>query len=251
MAIVWAKTIKNKKYEVRTAGSSIRLFTDGVFHSQYNARNKISNGIWDLLVLPAFLQDMKSIKNILVLGVGGGAAIRMFLDHFQANNIVGIELNPIHLYIAKRFFKLQQKNVQLYEIEAKEWMKAYRGPKFDLIVEDLFSESDGEPIRAIDFNSQWFDLLSKNLSSGGMIIANFISRQELKQSEIVQRKKTYKAKYSINYFSDSRYDNCIAVFRKKPSSQNVIPRDKYQIIQFLPKAMANNIEYVSINTIIR
>ena len=53
MAIVWSKVVGDSQYEVRTAGQSIRLYKDGVFHSQWNARRPLAGGVWDLLFIPA------------------------------------------------------------------------------------------------------------------------------------------------------------------------------------------------------
>lgn len=54
MAIVWSRQLSGVHYEVRSAGNSLRLYTDGVFHSQYNPCRLITGHVWDLLMLPAF-----------------------------------------------------------------------------------------------------------------------------------------------------------------------------------------------------
>jgi len=61
---------------VRSAGYSLRLYTDGVFHTQYNPGNPLTGHIWDLLMLPAFFYEPDTIKRVLVLGVGGVASIQ-------------------------------------------------------------------------------------------------------------------------------------------------------------------------------
>ena len=56
MAIVWQRKIKGRDYQVRSAGKSLRLYTEGVFHTQYNPDHLLSGGIWDLLALPALMR---------------------------------------------------------------------------------------------------------------------------------------------------------------------------------------------------
>ncbi len=75
MAIVWSKKVAETRYEVRSAGSPLRLYTDGVFHSQYNPEQLLTGHVWDLLMLPAFFYPKNTIKRVLVLGVGGGAVV--------------------------------------------------------------------------------------------------------------------------------------------------------------------------------
>ena len=101
MALLWHKQDGNTRYEVRSAGNTRRLYTNGVFHSQYNSTQPVTGSVWDLLLLPAFFLPASSLKRVLVLGVGGGAVIRQ-LNHFlQPEQIVGVELNPVHLEVAR------------------------------------------------------------------------------------------------------------------------------------------------------
>jgi len=186
MAIVWKKTVGGVCYEVRAAGNTRRLYTDGVFHSQYNPNNPVTGSIWDLLLLPAFFYPQDYLKRILVLGVGGGAVLKQFNYFLQPRDIVGVELNPVHLNIAKRFFKLTQKNITLYEADAVQWLQAYRGEPFDLIVDDLFGEHDGEPVRAVKANRVWARTLLAHLATDGLVVTNFVSSHELQQSAYVQ-----------------------------------------------------------------
>ena len=106
MAILWQKQQAGVLYEVRIAGNSRRLYTDGVFHSQYNPNTPVTGSVWDLLMLPAFFYPPNTIKRILVLGVGGGTIIQLLKRFVNPETITGVELNPVHLYVAKRFFKL-------------------------------------------------------------------------------------------------------------------------------------------------
>lgn len=101
MAILWQKTIKDTRYEVRTAGQTRRLYTDGVFHSQFNPEHEVTGGVWDVLMLPAFFYPPETIKRVLVLGVGGGAVIHQLQRYIKPEEIIGVELNPVHIMLAK------------------------------------------------------------------------------------------------------------------------------------------------------
>src|SRR5690606_1943682 len=76
MALIWSKRHGNVKYEVRSAGNTRRLYSNGVFHSSYNPSRAITGGVWDLLMMPAFLYPPGAIRRVLLLGVGGGTVIR-------------------------------------------------------------------------------------------------------------------------------------------------------------------------------
>lgn len=181
MAIIWQKVEGENRYEVRQAGNSLRLYTNGVFHSQYNPKQPVTGNVWDLLMLPAFFRPQQ-IRRVLVLGVGGGAVIRQ-LNHFlKPERIVGVELNPVHLEVARDQFGVAAANVELHEADAIWWLRQYRGERFDLIIEDLYSDNEGAPERVIAADGAWMRRLLKHLTPRGALVINFGSPQELKAS---------------------------------------------------------------------
>jgi len=128
----------------------VRLYKNKVFHSQWNDTRPLSGGVWDLLFLPSLFLPADSVKRILLLGVGGGAVIRQYLSFLTVEEVVGVELDPLHIKIARDYFGVNQPNVVLLQADAIEWVTSYRGPKFDVVIEDLFTEKEGEPVRVAD-----------------------------------------------------------------------------------------------------
>ena len=273
MALVWRKQQKETLFEVRSAGKSMRLYTNGVFHSQYNPLQPVSGGIWDLLLLPVFFYPDNQLKRILVLGVGGGAVLRQ-LNHFAGPDIiVGVELNPVHINIAKRFFgirrylpqstaltKIRQskaehntankKNnirnktrIELYQADAIEWMNNYRGPPFDVIIDDLFSDSDGEPQRAVSANSVWASRLLSHLSPGGLLTINFVSRAESRASAFFHKKYLQKQITSAFEFSSPRYENVILALTGTESSREVLKKNLSRFRELDPRRKSSRLQF--------
>ena len=56
------------RYEVRSHGASVRLYTNGVFHSQWNEGRPFAGGVWDCLSLPVLYRDPAAVRRVLVLG---------------------------------------------------------------------------------------------------------------------------------------------------------------------------------------
>ncbi len=222
MAILWQKIIKNTRYEVRTAGKTLRLYTDGVFHSQFNPNHAVTGGVWDALMLPAFFYPAEDIQRVLVLGVGGGAVIHLLQRYIQPAEIIGVELNPVHIMLAKRYFGITNKLARLVQADAIKWLENYSGPPFDMIIEDLFGEQDGEPIRAVKANKAWFENLNSHLTAEGLLVMNFISRNDLKNCAAVAYKKTSGLFNSSFQFTLTHYDNAIGAFLKKPASRHIL-----------------------------
>ena len=211
MAVIWRKKHDGSTYEVRAAGRSRRLYTNGVFHTQYNPARVVTGGIWDLLMIPAFFKPAEEIKRVLVLGVGGGAVIRQLNRFVSPESIIGVELNPVHLYVAKKYFGVGSSEAELIEADAVSWLNDYDGPPFDLIIDDLFSEEDGEPVRAVAADQQWLTLITHNLNKNGMLIMNFISAETLKSCALLSKNRNHSYR-SAFHISMPIYDNAIGVF---------------------------------------
>jgi spermidine synthase len=231
MAVLWQKTIKNVRYEVRTAGQTRRLYTDGVFHSQFNPKRAITGGIWDLLFLPALFYPADTLKRILVLGVGGGAVIHQLQRYIKPDEIVGIELSSVHIMLAKQHFGITDKLVRLVKADAIEWLNNYRGPAFDMIIDDLFGEQDGEPVRAVKANKEWFEKLNSHLSPEGLLVMNFISTKDLKNCAAISYKKTSNMFANVFQFSQPNYDNAIGAFLKKISNKKILQQSINEIAE--------------------
>lgn len=224
MAILWQKQVNGTRYEVRSAGATRRLYTDGVFHSQYNPNKPLSGGIWDLLMLPVFFAKPENIKRVLVLGVGGGTVIHQLKRYVQPEEIVGIDLNPVHLQVARTFFGINKSIAELHQADAVKWLQQYDGPPFDLIIEDLFGEQDGEPLRAVEPSAKWFNLMSRNLTRNGILVMNFIGASGLRRSAYFTHETVRRKFKSVFQFTLPLYENVIGAFLKQAGDGRCLQR---------------------------
>ncbi|GAB1260067.1 spermidine synthase [Aurantivibrio plasticivorans] len=211
MAVIWRKETPQASYEVRRAGRSIRLYSNGVLHSQYNPSRVLGGQVWDMLLLPALLLKEPTPK-VLVLGVGGGAVIKQLLAVSTPERIVGVDIDRNHLAIATRFFGVPRNpSIQLICDDAISWLQQYRGPKFDYIVDDLFSHNDGEPNRVIEVNKEWGTLLAKHLTPNGGLVVNYESNQSATQSYFAQNHCRFKSAWRL---SIKGFDNRVVCYFK-------------------------------------
>lgn len=239
MAILWSKKTAGVTYEVRTAGKSLRLYTDGVFHSQYNPNNPVTGSVWDLLFIPAYFYAKDKVKRILLLGVGGGAVIRQLLQFYNPDEIAGVELNAVHLSLAKRFFGLRNKKISLHHQDAVEWVHNYQGPAFDLIIDDLFGECNGDPVRAVAMDKQWFKALDACLSASGALVTNFVSPQEMKQCAYFKEPAIRKKFHTAFRLTTPVTENAVGVFLKTNAASGLL-RHNLKQEPLLRRAIQNN-----------
>lgn len=258
MALLWQKKKNGVTYQVRTAGNSVRLYTNKVFHSQWNPNAVLSGAVWDLLLLPTFmLANPTSIKNVLVLGVGGGAVIKALSHCLQPNKITGVDLDATHLYIAKRFFGINSTVVRasnrehannaleckLIHAEAKGWLEKSQ-TKYDLIIEDIFKEDiDGRPIRAVEATEEWLTLLTKKLANKGTLVMNFDSQSSWQKAKRIAKQNNLLSTGGVGNHVNCvglalpQYENRMGVFSFSTLNKHLLPLNTEKFAGLSPRRL--------------
>ena len=212
MGVLWETTEGGMHYSVRSAGDSVRLYTNGVFHTQWNPSRPFAGAIWDCLSLPALYKNPDKIDRILLLGLGGGAVVRQLHLLASFSTLDAIEIDPIHINIAKQWFGVAKTNSNVHHADAIRWIKSYSGKQYDIIIDDLFGHEEGEPLRAQALTQTWIRTLSSSLSPAGLLIVNCVSRAELTTALPSFAKQGFNYAYR---WSLPEYDNVIGVFSRE------------------------------------
>lgn len=194
-------------------------------------------------MLPALFYPKGSIKRVLVLGVGGGSVIHLLRRHVGPDEIVGVELNPVHLSVAQRFFGVTGQAATLHQADAVAWLRSYRGPAFDMIIDDLFIEADGEGERAVKLDEDWFALLNRNLTPGGLLVVNVINGKTLKDSAYYHAPHIAREFAAAFQLTMGNYHNIIAAFLKQSSSGAILRRNLAQTPGLSSKKGPNKLKF--------
>src|SRR5690606_21273945 len=134
MAVVWRAGRDGVEYEVRRQGRTMRLYANGVQHSEFHPQRLVTGSVWDLLWLPVLLGEPDHLRRVLVLGLGGGSLIPPLRRLVDPLAMVAVELDPLHLEVAEQQFGVGEFGVETVCADAVEWVNAYDGPSFDLVV---------------------------------------------------------------------------------------------------------------------
>ncbi|MFZ0488241.1 MAG: hypothetical protein WAL83_14690 [Arenicellales bacterium] len=214
MALLWERTSGGRRYEVRTAGRTIRLYTNGVLHTQYHPGHIFGGGVWDLLGLPVLWRDSSRLNGILLLGLGGGAVVRQLNELVDWDRLVAVDRNPVHVRIARGFFGLDRIKAELVEADAGQWIGEHRGEKFDLVIDDLFSDGHGEAARAVTFSRDWYRGLRDLVAEDGILVVNFADSRDLvrRLKRIPAVRRDFERIYK---FTLPAYGNAVAVLLRR------------------------------------
>lgn len=122
-------------------------------------------------VIANVINKMSNVKNCLLLGVGGGTAIKILKKYYPKAQVTGVDIDKVMIDIAKKHFQVESyEGVKLKVADAFLYVeKNYQSKKFDLIIVDLFIGRKNILLsRAQAFISQ----LKKMLDKDGLLVVN-------------------------------------------------------------------------------
>lgn len=224
MPVIFQKCVGKTRYEIRTHGKTVRLYTNKVMHTQYHP-GRPSRGVWDLLVLPALA--LPRVERVLLLGLGGGAAVHLLRTWCPGAHITALELNPVHISLARRFFGVKGRDLTLVQGDARAFVENYRGAPFDLVIEDVFQDSEGTPDRAFAADRRWCMALRRLVGKQGALVMNTLSQQQLRSTALLQQDAVHRQWASHLSLTMPAYANVVGAFYR----QAVSPQDLRKIIR--------------------
>lgn len=213
----------------------MRLYRNGVHHSQFNPNRPLGGCIWDLLAVPAMHRTEGSIQEALILGFGAGAVGRVLREAVQTERIVGIELDEIHLTIADGYFECSE-GCELVAADAVEWVQdGAEGGRFDFILDDLYGEEDGIPVRCVPMSLDWCRRLADLLNPGGMLVFNLVEPEKVPHLPPLKDRQLRERFPYVKAFRMDGFENRIVAFSEAPLDEAVFLANLRQFCRRYPR----------------
>ena len=223
MALIWRKQEHDTDYRVVKAGESIRLYRNGVLHSQWNSNNPVRGNLWELFLLTV-VGRTEELRRVLVLGVGGGAVINLIHHFFPNAEVDAIELDATHIKIAKKYFHLDLKKCNLINANAIDWVKTSKADAYDLIIDDVFHETAQVPFRSIQISGTWIKLLLSKLNHHGTLVINFADKNEWNDCRLQRAVQKKLKNYQVGVAINKKCENRIVHIARQPLSASSVKK---------------------------
>ncbi len=145
----------------------------------------------------------RSLGNVLVLGVAGGTVIHILGAMHPKARIIGVDIDHVMIDVGRRYFSLGEiPGLRLICADARIFVKAHKGPRFDLIIIDLFI---GPNIPDVVISEPFQKDVQKILAQNGSVMINYL-RQSGYETKAGTLQKILKKLYS-SVCSIDRYNN--------------------------------------------
>ncbi len=189
--------VQGKRTKITVSKEGDRLFLkfgDGTeIQSMVDLKNPLlpplTDHYWNYIALfPLINPDLKSI---LILGFGAGTIPRLLNFYYPTLEIDSVEIDQEVIDIVKRHFPIGKMNI--IHDDATHYLRV--SPKsYDLIVLDAFEEGDFDESLLTD---EFFHALKSRLKGGGIVVGNYIYRQDIAQKYKYFFVKYFKSRFRL------------------------------------------------------
>lgn len=81
--------------------------------------------------------NINNIKNILILGLGGGTVAKLLRKKYPNAKITGVEIDSVMIELGKKYLDLEKYNIDIKIIDAFKFLKTSR-KKYGLVIVDTY-----------------------------------------------------------------------------------------------------------------
>jgi spermidine synthase len=147
------------------------LRADRVWHTQMDLRDKHGRGLpYTDYVDLAFLFN-PDIKEVLVIGLGGGTIPKRFVRDYPKVNVEAVEIDPDVVKIADKYFEVQEgPRLKINTADGRVFLRRAK-KKYDLIMLDAYY-ADTVPFFLT--TKEFFAIVKDHLTPGGVFVNNVI-----------------------------------------------------------------------------
>lgn len=159
----------------------------GAIHASYHESRFLTGLAWDLIAAGTLLHLSGKPKNILMLGVAGGTALRTLRHILPDVSLTGIDLDEELIKLARQEMSLSDTDAEIIIADAYEWMKS-NTRTLDVIIDDLYLAGDDDVFRDEKCDGDWLALVKNSLAPGGILVLNLVIGPGHRAKQIATRK---------------------------------------------------------------
>ncbi len=163
------KILKEKKSKFNGSLRVVRTFGMGTYIQAGGLTQ--SGGIVETIwrqTLRQIKANRQEVKEVLILGLGGGTVAKLLRKKYPETKITGIDIDPTIVELGKKYLGLDQIKIDIKINDAQKELKSTK-KKYDLIIVDLYNGDKFPP----EFEEDYYvHLVRSLLSRSGISVFN-------------------------------------------------------------------------------
>jgi len=181
-----AASRRRAKTKVVVRGGRRTLRIDGSFASTWQPGRATTGSVWDALACALLALPPGRRRSVLLLGLGGGSAARVVRAVAPRARIVGVEIDPDVVRLARRWFDLDALGVEVVVDDAASFLARTRR-RFDAVLEDVFVGDARRLRKPPGFPEPGLDHVKRVLRPGGVVACNTLDESAEVRSALAAR----------------------------------------------------------------
>ncbi|MAG30607.1 MAG: hypothetical protein CL908_06915 [Deltaproteobacteria bacterium] len=180
MARSYARRTREERPRIRVdeEGDARSLVVDETFASFYRPGKVVTRCVWDAIAAPILWLPRRRRRRILILGLGGGSVARLARALAPGAEIVGVELDPEVVRLARAHLDLDALDIRVEIADALSWLEEAhldrqkgRG-RFDAVLEDVFIGHGDDVYKPDWIPEPAHEMARACLARGGVLVSN-------------------------------------------------------------------------------
>jgi len=159
------------RIEVREVAEGRELLLDGSFASFYRTGSPVTHSVWDAIAVPLLVLPPERRRSVLLLGLGGGSAARVVRALAPQAEIVGVELDPEVVRVARQHLDLDQLGIEVVIDDAFDFLESEQR-RFDVVLEDVFVGVGDDVYKPEWLPRPGHELAARRVAPGGLLVSN-------------------------------------------------------------------------------
>ena len=159
----------------------------GAIQAMWYRERFLTGMAWDAITAAVLLRAGGPPSSLLMLGLGGGAALRQLKLLVPSLQITALELDPGMIALGRKYMDVGNLNASIVEGDAYHWLRGNRR-RFDVIVDDVYGSGAQDVSRPTVYTAELRAALGRNLAPGGAFVANLVTGPGHRNMQIAFRR---------------------------------------------------------------
>lgn len=160
--------------EVWSNGERVDFEVAGATHATWHPREMLTGMAWDAITAGCLLKPGSPPGSLLMLGLGGGTALRQLRHLWPDVEMTAVEIDPEIERYARTYMGIDALGIQVEIGDAYQYLESVRRP-FDIIVDDVYRGEESDVARPMTYRRAWLQKIDQRLQPDGVFVINLVT----------------------------------------------------------------------------
>lgn len=157
-----------------SSGREVEFRVAGATHAWWHRQRFLTGLAWDNLAAAALLRPAGPPRSVLMLGMAGGTSLRALKHLVPEVSLTAVDIDPGIIELAREHMELDALRAKIHLADAYDWVHQYQGPRFDVVVDDVYQALDHDVARPGAWSDRTGQVLKSLVAPGGVLVVNLV-----------------------------------------------------------------------------